>query len=190
MNDSTTGKNMKLKYCGIALAFVLAGILLDQGTKYLVVTYLKDADPVVLIPGVLQLEYLENRGAAFGLFQNMQMVFMVFSLVISALVIFFYWHLPTEKPKESTRSFFPLRICLVMLLAGALGNCIDRLRLDYVVDFIYIKLINFPIFNVADMFVTIAVALLIVLLLFYYKEADLDLMFGKEKDRDHVHIHD
>ncbi len=179
MNDDLVNskKNEKLKACGIAALFAAAGIILDQFTKYLAVSNLKDADPFVLIDGVFQLEYLENRGAAFGMFQNMQWIFMIFSILIAALVVFVYWRVPVGKRPAGKRSFMPLRICLILLFAGAIGNCIDRARLGYVVDFIYFKLIDFPIFNVADMFVTVAVTLLIILLLFYYKEEDLDLLF-------------
>ena len=72
------------------------------------------------------------------------------------------------------RHFLPLRVCAVMLAGGAIGNVIDRLYLGYVVDFFYFKLIDFPVFNVADIFVTVSMFLLIFLILFFYKEDDLD----------------
>ncbi len=189
-NDGNiSNTNSKIKACGIAAICVVLGIFLDQLTKSLVVTYLDGRDPIVLIPDVLELKYLENRGAAFGMFQNMQWIFVVFSLVVSALVIFLYWRIPAGKQEAGKRSFIPLRICLVVLLAGAVGNCVDRLRLGYVVDFIYFKLINFPVFNVADIFVTTSVFLLIVLLIFYYKEEDLDILFHSEK-KTNGNVHD
>ncbi len=174
-------RNEKLKACLIAAVCVVAGIFLDQFAKYLAVAYLKDSDPFVLIDGVFQLEYLENRGAAFGMFQNRQWIFMIFSIVITVLVIVVYWRIPVGKRSDCGRSWLPLRICAVLLAAGAVGNLIDRARLGYVVDFFYFKLIDFPIFNVADIFVTVAVLLLIILLLFYYKEEDLDLLFSRKK---------
>ena len=75
------------------------------------------------------------------------------------------------------KKFLPLRICAVLIMAGAYGNCIDRIRYGYVVDFFYFKLIDFPIFNVADIYVTVSVAAVIILLFFYYKEEDLDRVF-------------
>ena len=72
------------------------------------------------------------------------------------------------------RKYLPLRACAVLIAAGAVGNFIDRIRLGYVVDFLYFKLIDFPIFNVADIYVTVSTALFIVLLCFYYKEEDID----------------
>ena len=66
-------------------------------------------------------------------------------------------------------------------MAGAFGNLIDRIRLDYVIDFFYFELINFPIFNVADMYVSFATVILVILLLFVYKESDLNFISFKQK---------
>lgn len=78
-----------------------------------------------------------------------------------------------------------LHITLVFIASGAVGNLIDRLRYDYVVDFLYFSLINFPIFNVADIYVTLASFYLVILLLFVYKESDLEfLTFRTKKFRD------
>ena len=77
----------------------------------------------------------------------------------------------------NAQRYLPLRICAVLILSGAFGNCIDRIRLNYVVDFLYFKLINFPIFNVADIYVTVAAFLLVILILIYYKEDDLERIF-------------
>ena len=74
-----------------------------------------------------------------------------------------------------------LRFILVLLTAGALGNLIDRLRLNYVIDFFYFELINFPIFNVADIYVTVGMALLLILVLFYYKEEELEVLWPFRK---------
>lgn len=79
--------------------------------------------------------------------------------------------------------YLPLRVIAVLFLAGAAGNFIDRVRQGFVVDFFYFSLINFPIFNVADIYVTTATIALIVFILFYYKEADLERIFLKRKDK-------
>ena len=143
-------------------------LLLDQYTKHLVLGRLKDHPPVILWKGVFQLEYLENRGAAFGLFQNQRVFFFASVLVITAVILWFYLRVPME------RRFLPLRICAVFVMAGAWGNCIDRITLNYVVDFLYFKLIDFPIFNVADIYVTVAAFAVAVLICFYYKEEDFE----------------
>ena len=154
-----------------ALISIVVLVCIDQFTKYLVVGHLKDRPAYVLIRNIFQLEYLENRGAAFGILQNQRVFFYISVLLITAAVIWFYSKVPMEK------KYLPLRICAVLILSGAFGNCIDRIRLNYVVDFLYFKLINFPIFNVADIYVTVAAFLLVILILIYYKEDDLERIF-------------
>ena len=83
------------------------------------------------------------------------------------------------------KKYNKLHILLVLIAGGAIGNLLDRLRLDYVVDFIYIVLINFPIFNVADMYVTFSTVILVIQVLFVYKENDFNfLSFNQKKFRE------
>ena len=156
-----------------ALISIVVLVYIDQFTKYLVVGHLKDRPAYVLIRNIFQLEYLENRGAAFGILQNQRVFFYISVLLITAAVIWFYSKVPMEK------KYLPLRICAVLIVSGAFGNCIDRIRLNYVVDFFYFKLIDFPIFNVADIYVTVAAFLLVILILVYYKEEDLERIFHR-----------
>lgn len=158
-----------------ALIIALAGIFLDQITKYLAVAHLKEKEAYVLWDQVFQLEYLENRGAAFGMLQNQQIFFFFSVILISAVVVWFYFRVPMEK------KFLPLRLCAVFIMAGAYGNFIDRLRLGYVIDFFYFKLIDFPVFNVADIYVTISTIVFCLLLFFYYKEEDLERIIRSRK---------
>lgn len=144
------------------------GVMLDQFTKRLAVIHLKGQKPYVIFKDIFELQYLENRGAAFGLLQNRQTFFLISVAVISIAVIWFYRKVPM------TRRFLPLRLCAVLIMAGAAGNCIDRLSQRFVVDFLYFKLIDFPVFNVADIYVTTATFLLVFLVLFYYKEEELE----------------
>ena len=156
-----------------ALISVVVLVCIDQFTKYLVVGHLKDRPAYVLIRNIFQLEYLENRGAAFGILQNQRVFFYISVLLITAAVIWFYSKVPMGK------KYLPLRICAVLIVGGDFGNCIDRIRLNYVVDFFYFKLIDFPIFNVADIYVTVAAFLLVILILVYYKEEDLERIFHR-----------
>lgn len=150
----------------------------DQFTKWLAVTYLKDQDPLIIIPGVFQFRYLENRGAAFGILQNRQIVFAVGALLIFFAVVFIYGRIPQK------RRFVPLRVCAILLASGAIGNLIDRLARNYVVDFCYFNLIDFPIFNVADCYVVISTLLLILLFFFVYSDEELEfLSFGRQKNK-------
>lgn len=152
-------------------------ILLDQVTKLLALQNLKGQNPVTLIPDVFQLLYVENRGAAFGILQNRQWVFLIITVIVLAALV---WALP-KIPQE--RHFLPLTLCLCFIGAGAVGNMIDRIFRGYVIDFFYFKLIDFPVFNVADIYVTTAAVILIVLIVFLYKEEDFDRIFPKKDKR-------
>lgn len=165
----------RFKYYMRALLIMLAGILLDQTTKYLAVLHLKNQDAYVLWDQVFQLEYLENRGAAFGMLQNQQIFFFFSVILITIFVLWFYLRVPMEK------KYLPLRLCAIFIMAGAYGNFIDRLRLGYVIDFFYFKLIDFPVFNVADIYVTISTIVFCLLLFFYYKEEDLERIIRSRK---------
>lgn len=159
----------------ISIFAVIAGILLDQYTKFLAIQKLKDKEPFTIIENIFQLYYLENRGAAFGVLQDQKMFFIFSFVIIIAAVIYLYVKLPV------TKRFLPLHMCSVLIVAGAFGNVIDRFRLGYVVDFFYFELIDFPVFNVADIFVVIGVIVLAVLILFFYKEDELDLILSFKK---------
>ena len=154
---------------------ICALVVLDQYTKYLAVIHLKDKPAYIIFNGVLELNYLENKGAAFGMLQN-QKAFFIFVAVVTLGVIG-YVLIKTPDHKK----YRIMHVLLSLIAAGAIGNIIDRIRLNYVVDFIYFVLINFPIFNVADMYVTVSTVLLVILLLFVYKENDLSFISFKSK---------
>ena len=162
-------KNWKSTCAALAAVIVLTA--LDQWTKLLAAAHLKDQAPVPLINGVLELQYLENRGAAFGIMQGQKILFVIFTVILAAVILCFYFRAPAGK------RYTPFRILTILVFAGAVGTFIDRCRLDYVVDFIYFKLIDFPIFNVADCYVTVSVILFAILILFYYREEELDFLF-------------
>lgn len=154
----------------IGFIAVILGVAFDQYTKHLAITYLQ-GNPISLIDGVFELRYLENKGAAFGLLQNQQTFFLIIGCITLILITYLYVRMP------QTKRFVLLRVCMVSITAGAIGNMIDRIRFQYVVDFLYFELIDFPIFNVADIFATVATFGLVILLLFYYKEKDIDELF-------------
>ena len=154
---------------------ICALVALDQYAKYLAVIHLKDKPAFIIINGVLELNYLENKGAAFGMLQNQKAFFIFVAVVVLSVICYVLLKMPDH------RKYKVLHLLLSLITAGAIGNMIDRIRLDYVVDFIYFVLINFPIFNVADMYVTISTTVLVILLLFVYKEDDLSFMSFKSK---------
>ena len=167
---------MKRKW--IDVLTIVIPVLADQFTKYLAIMHLKDHEPLVLLPGILELRYLENRGAAFSMLQNQYWFFYILTVVFLTGAVFVLRKMP------GNRRMLPLRITVLILMAGAIGNFIDRLLRKYVVDFIYFSLIDFPIFNAADICVTLSVVSLLILILFYYKDKDLAFLGkdGREAD--------
>ncbi len=163
--------NSRIKNYIIAIVVVVISVLFDQWTKLLAIKNLKDSAPFVIWEGVFKLQYLENRGAAFGMFQNKQFFFVICAIVIFVIAVYFYLKVPM------TNRFLPLRLCAIFVCAGGLGNLIDRLLYNYVVDFFYFELINFPIFNVADIYVTLSAFALAFLIMLYYKEDELEEIF-------------
>ncbi|MBR5247409.1 MAG: signal peptidase II [Lachnospiraceae bacterium] len=161
----------------LCMDVLIAALLLafDQFTKHLAVVYLKGKDAYVLIDGVLELDYLENRGAAFGMLQNQKFFLVAVGIVFMAVICYFLIRLPDQK------KYFIIHILASAIIAGGLGNMIDRIRLDFVVDFISFVLINYPIFNVADIYVVVATIAVFVILLFVYKEEDLEFLNKREK---------
>lgn len=158
-----------LKKYIIAVISVAALVLFDQYTKLLAIQKLMGKDSFVIWKGVFELQYLENRGAAFGVFQNRQIFFVIMTIIVLGLVVYFYSRTPM------TKRYLPIRICIIVLTAGAIGNFIDRLLRGFVVDFFYFSLIDFPVFNVADIYITVTFAVLAVLMLFYYKDEELNV---------------
>jgi signal peptidase II len=158
-----------MKYIRTVLA-VLVLVLFDQWTKYMAVGHLMGTDGVTLIPGVFKLYYLENSGSAFGMLQNQKTFFIIFTIIALILITWIFIHIPDK------RRMLPLQVIALLIFAGAVGNFIDRIRQSYVVDFFYFELIDFPIFNVADIYVTVSAFLLIFLVIFYYKDDDFEFL--------------
>ena len=165
----------KIKLLVFDLLFLSFLVFADQFTKYIAVLKLKNQPAFSIIDGVLEFNYLENRGAAFGMLQNQKIFFVFVALIFLGVIAYVLIKVPYEK------KYRRLHVLLILIAGGAIGNLIDRLRLDYVVDFIYIVLINFPIFNVADIYVSVSTVVLVILLLFYYKEDDLNFISFKQK---------
>ena len=169
----------KIKLLVFDLLFLSFLVFADQFTKYIAVLKLKNQPAFSIIDGVLEFNYLENRGAAFGMLQNQKIFFVFVALIFLGVIAYVLIKVPYEK------KYRRLHVLLILIAGGAIGNLIDRLRLDYVVDFIYIVLINFPIFNVADICITLSTVLLVIQVLFVYKDNDFSfLSFNQKKFRE------
>lgn len=155
------------------LLFLVAAACLigfDQWTKLLAVQGLRGGSGLPLLPGVLELVYVENRGAAFGMLQGAQLFFYLIALLVCGGVLYLLWRLPDR------RHYLPMAVMGCLIFSGALGNIIDRLRQGYVVDFIYFVPINFPVFNLADIYVTVSAALLFLAFLTIYREENFSFL--------------
>lgn len=157
------------------IIYMVLLIAFDQITKILAKLKLEGNAGISIIKNVLKLEYVENRGAAFGIMQNKVWIFIIITIIVVIILILIYLKIPQNK------KYLPLKIILVFLTSGAIGNLIDRVLRKYVVDFIYFELIDFPVFNVADCYVTISAISLAIVIMFIYKEDDLKFLKFKEE---------
>ena len=143
--------------------FVAAVAVADQFAKYLTVANIELFADVPFIPGLLQLTYVQNTGAAFSSFQGQQWLFAVMFVIFTGLILWEFY----KKPMHFTKLE---RWCIAAVYAGGLGNMIDRVRLGYVVDMIETTFMEFPVFNVADCFITCGCILLMAHLFLFNKE--------------------
>ena len=157
------------------IIFVCAAVLvgLDQFFKYLAVTNLKPVHDVPLIQGWLHLTYEENRGAAFGILANARWVFISISIILVIAAVILVILKKADHPMSQTAA--------ALIIAGGIGNLIDRISAGYVVDYINVEIINFAVFNFADMCVCIGAVLLAWYVLFVHGREDALQGKGKSK---------
>lgn len=167
--------NAMLKRYGLFGILSVLLVWFDQWTKKLAYNGLRVNGPIVIWDGVFELLYSENRGAAFGIMQGQRWFFLIISFAVVFVIIALLYKIPQGK------RFLPMYYCLILLVAGAVGNMIDRYFNGFVVDFLYFKLINFPIFNVADCYVVVSAFVLVFLTSFFYTDEELDFFTKKEK---------
>ena len=171
-------KTLRIRLFHILLAVVL--IAVDQVSKILVRANLDGTNDIVLIKGVFRFTFLKNTGAAWGIFSSRtgSVIFLsVVSILILVAVLFLYFRIPDEK------KYGILKVLVVFIVAGAIGNLIDRLLFSYVTDFLYFELINFPVFNIADCYITVTCFLLVILMLTKFRNDELEFLSFKKKDK-------
>lgn len=165
----------KIKSLIFAFIGVLALLAVDFVSKKLALEYLVNVTRINLIKGVLGLHYVENRGAAFGVLSGKLLPIVILTPLI---VISVMWLYMKSIEKVRLKAF---RIFCLLFVAGSLGNFIDRVFYGFVVDFFEFQFINFPVFNVADIYLTVSTVLMLILMLFYYKEEDWDFIKREKK---------
>lgn len=184
MTDSSRMKNCKertspemknVKYYILSIISVIVLLFFDQYTKLLAVEKLKGKSSFVIINKVLEFSYLENTGAAFSSFLGRQAFLIILTSAVIVVIVWKYCQLPWEK------RYAGMKTCLLFITGGAVGNLIDRVQHHYVVDFIYFVPIDFPKFNVADLYITVGVAVLAILMFFYYEEEELNVLLSLKK---------
>jgi len=150
-------------------------IAADQIVKALTVLYIDPKNPIVLWKGVFELDYVQNRGGLFGMFQGAVLILAAVTVVLIVFIFYFSKKLP------DTKRMMPLRLIGLFIVAGGIGNLIDRIFRGFVVDTFSFVLIDFPVFNVADCYVTVSMFLFVFLILFYYKDEEFDCLFPRKK---------
>ena len=146
-----------MKKRGIVAGVIAILIVLDQLVKSYVVQNISLGEIKSWIPNLVSLTYLQNRGAAFSILQDQQLLFAVITLVV---VVGAIWYL--HKHMEDS---FWMVLGLTLIIAGGLGNFIDRVSQGFVVDMFHLDFINFAIFNVADSYLTVGVIVLLIAML-------------------------
>ena len=147
----------------LLVLMAVGAVALDQFTKYWTVANIPLHGQLEGISGLFRLTYVQNTGAAFSSFEGQQWLFALIFAVFTGLIIYEFF-------KNSMGFTTFERWCIAAVYGGGLGNMIDRLRLGYVVDMIETKFIDFPVFNVADCFITCGCILLMISLIFFNKE--------------------
>ncbi len=177
-------QNNKNRFLPFIIHIIITGVLVwvDQFTKFMAVDRLKNKEEISVIPKILSFSYVENDGAAWGIFGGKRAMFVILTIVMFLIICFVIYRLNIVRNEENKRVLGMMEIDLYVLIAGAVGNFIDRIKVGYVVDFIKTDFISFPVFNVADCYVTVSMIVLIILILFFVKEEDLDVILSFRKN--------
>ena len=154
------------------LIILAALTVIDRITKIWATNTLRDIESIPIIKNIVEFHYLPNgnTGAAFGMLSGHRVLFLVIAIAVVGVILYLLYNMPSE------RKYKMIEILLVFIAAGGAGNMIDRFIQGYVVDFIYISCINFPIFNVADMYVSVCTVILAIIVLFKLKEDDYNIL--------------
>lgn len=167
--------NKKLKQTIIALVITILMVVMDQYTKYLVVAKMHLHESIPLVKGVFELNYIHNNGSAWGMLGGKTLLLLIISSIVMIALCYVFYNV------AGPAKYALIRFSIAILLGGAIGNMIDRVRLKYVVDFLYFKLIDFPVFNYADICVTVSLFVIIISIIFKYKPDDYDVFLGDKK---------
>lgn len=138
------------------MLYVIAVVIiaLDQLVKWQIVTHLAVNQSVVIIPRVLDLFYIQNSGAAFSMLIDQRVLLIIVSLLVMIAIMYVDRHYAKGK--------LDMKVALGLLFGGAAGNLIDRVHLGYVIDYVYLQFIHFPVFNLADSAIVVSIFYLLI----------------------------
>ncbi|MBQ9609964.1 MAG: signal peptidase II [Lachnospiraceae bacterium] len=178
-------KEKKIKIMILPIICMSLLISIDQLTKFIIKSKFELYESREVIKNTFAITYIRNKGAAWGVMQGQRLFFLILTSIILIGSFYILFNI------ISNHKYIMLTITLTILNAGAIGNMIDRAKYGYVVDFLDFKLIDFPIFNVADIYVTCSMIVLFILLIFVYKDEDLEKIIGKKhKDTENIEDND
>lgn len=163
----------------LAIIIAVVLIVIDQLTKLWIVRHLMPVQDIAIWDGVLHLHFAKNTGAAFSMLEGMQWLFSSIAIIACIGIIIYIF---TRKHKMHWMAL----VSAGLIMAGAIGNLIDRIRLGYVIDFVYVKIINFAIFNVADSCITVGAVLLSVYILWIHEKYELKMKESTANDVQHT----
>ncbi len=163
------------------LIYAIILVVIDQLSKYWIRTNIGDLseshEDIIVWSGVFRITFLKNNGAVWGMGSGETgsvVLLTIATILIMAGVLLVYFRIPNDK------KYNLIQIILMFIVAGAIGNLIDRIFLHYVTDFLYFELINFPVFNIADCYITVSCFLLVILMLTKYRNDELDFLSLKK----------
>ncbi len=179
-SDMEEKEQFRIRIFILPILFIALLTAFDQLTKYMVTSSFQLYESRAVINDILSLTYIRNAGVAWGMFQGKRIVFLILTAVVLLFCFYIYINIAEQK------KYRLLRISLIVLVSGAAGNMLDRIKLGYVVDFFCLEFIDFPIFNVADIFVVVGMIGVFVLIMFQYSNEEFDEILGiKKKNRRH-----
>lgn len=145
-------------------------LFVDRFTKVLSILKLKSKPEFIVIKNFFSFEYVENSGGAWGILNNFTFFLILISALFIILTTIIYFRLCKNKSNKL------LKCSLLLVISGATGNLYDRIIYGYVIDFISLKFIRFPVFNVSDIYISVGMIFIVILIFFIYKEEDLSIL--------------
>ncbi|MBQ9233358.1 MAG: signal peptidase II [Lachnospiraceae bacterium] len=174
-------KEKNIKIMVLPIIFVALLTSLDQFTKFIIRSKFKLYESKEVIKNTFAITYIQNKGAAWGVMQGKRVLFLILTFLVVIGCFYILYNI------INNRKYIMLTICVIFLISGAVGNMIDRFKFGYVVDFFDFKLIDFPVFNVADIYVTVSMFVILFLMIFLYKDDDFDEILGRKKSEVETH---